>query len=123
MKSLFARSAGAVIAAEIAPVLLLVLLVALVGGQAAEAPETLANRLGQWVGPLAGAAATMLAAWWAVRPSPRKIAHGAGIGLAVAALDASIVLAGGIAFEWLFAASWAGRVAAGAAGGTLASRA
>ncbi len=122
MKRPLLRAILAVLAAEIAPVVLLVILVAIIGGSAAETPEALANRLGQWVGPLAGAAATVLGAWWAVRPMSQRITSGAGIGLAIAALDAGIIFAGGIAFEWLFAASWAGRIIAGAAGGALANR-
>jgi hypothetical protein len=117
------RAVVAVVIAEIVPIVLLFALVAIVAGGAAGSPDAVARQLGQWVGPIGGAAATFFAARWAVRGSARRIAHGAAIGLGVAALDAALVVVGGIAFEWLFAASWAGRIAAGAAGGAFARRA
>jgi hypothetical protein len=123
VNNLAARAAIAVMLAEFVPILLLVALVAIVGPSSAQSPEALAVQLGQWVGPIGGALAVLVAARWAVRASPRKIAHGAGIGAAAAALDAGLLLAGGTPFEWLFAASWAGRIAAGAAGGAVARQA
>jgi hypothetical protein len=123
VNNLAGRAAVAVFAAEVAPILLLVALVAMVGSNNGQSPDALAVRLGQWVGPIGGALATLVAARWAVKGSPRKIAHGAGIGAAVAALDGGLLLASGAAFEWLFAASWAGRIAAGAAGGAMARQA
>ncbi len=108
--------------AEALPVLLLVALVALLGPGEAIADTAFAEELGMWVGPIAGAVATALIAWWLAKGTPTPLRHGIVLGTLVAAIDAGIVLAADTPITWLFVASWVGRIVAGAIGGGLAAR-
>lgn len=118
----WARAALAILFAEIAPILVLVAVVAAFGPHQAEADQAFAARMGAFIGPLGGGLFTLLAAYWATRVLPSgHIATGAAIGAAVAAIDALILFANAVDFMWLFALSWAGRLIAGAAGGAFAA--
>ncbi len=113
----------AAIAAEILAIVALVLIVALVGPAEPEAAQAYAERLGYWVGPIGGFAACVLAGWWVARGlAAAHILNGFILGAAVAAIDGSILVASGAAFEPVFAISNIGRVIAGSIGGWLASR-
>lgn len=111
------RIAGAGLVAEIVPIVLLVLVVAVFGPGEEAAAQAFAERQGRWVGPLGGAAACAAAGWWAARGSARGLPTGVAVGGIAAALDLALIVGSGAPFEWLFAASNAGRVLAGALGG------
>jgi len=114
--------AGSVIA-EVVPIALLVALVAILGPSEQTQAEAYAVRLGRWVGPIAGTVTCFAAAWWAVRPGRSLgLQHGFALGALTAAIDLTLIVASGAPFEWLFAASNAGRVLAGALGGVLGAR-
>lgn len=118
----------AVIAAEVLPVLLLVLVVVVYGFTRqleSLSPEEFAPIAGNWVGPIGGFLATLLCARWVARRAPaRRIAHGAAIGVGTALLDFSVgsLLEGADAIGGLFILSNAGRIVAGLLGGWLATR-
>lgn len=118
------RIAAATIAGELTPILLLVVVVLLyeTGGVDPQTRQAFANRVGMWLGPIAGALATFGFGFLAARGTDRPRRHGALVGVAVALLDALIILASGATFIPLFAASWAGKILAGAAAGLLAAR-
>jgi hypothetical protein len=114
----------AAIAGELAPILLLVLVVLVyeTRGVDPETRQAFANRVGTWLGPIAGALATFGFGLLAARGTDRPRLHGALVGLAVAVLDAVIIFGSGQAFVPLFAASWAGKILAGSAAGLVAAR-
>src|SRR6185503_16775192 len=56
------------VAAEIGAILILVCLVAVFGPHEAKADQVYAEKLGVWVGPLAGALLGFLGALWVARP-------------------------------------------------------
>lgn len=120
----FGRITLATIGGELTPILLLVIVVLLyeTTGVDAQARQAFAERVGMWLGPIAGAIATFGFALWAARGTDQPVLHGAIVGLAVAAIDAVLTMATGAKFIPLFAASWAGRLAAGIAAGLLAAR-
>ncbi len=121
MSNRWARAVIAIFLAEAAPILALIIAVAVFGPHDAAGDQAFAERMGAFIGPIGGALFTFLAAFWATRILPSgKIAAGAAIGAGVVAIDALILVAGGVGFIWLFALSWAGRLIAGTAGGLLA---
>ena len=75
-----------------------------------------------WLGPIAGAIATFGFTFLGARGTDRPLLHGAIIGVSVALLDALLIFAPGGKFIPVFAASWAGKILAGAAAGLLAAR-
>lgn len=109
------------IASEVLAVLTLVLIVALFGpSDPAEAPAY-ARRLGFWVGPIAGFGYTLIGAWWIARKlGELQILHGVLLGVAVAAIDVTLLVLGGGEFLPIFVASNIGRVVAGYIGGWIA---
>jgi hypothetical protein len=118
------RIALATIAGELTPIVLLVLVVLVyeTGGVDAQTRQAFANRVGTWLGPIAGAIATFGFGFLAARGTDRPLLHGTLIGVAVALLDAAICFGSGLKFIPLFAASWTGRILAGVAAGLLAAR-
>jgi hypothetical protein len=116
----------AVIAAEVLPILLLVLVVVVYSAirpAGSRSPEAFAPQAGMWVGPIGGFLATLLFSWWAARRAqPRQLMHGTAVGLGTAVLDFSLgfLLGGGGAIEPVFFLSNAGRIIAGILGGWLA---
>lgn len=111
------------VAVEVAAILALVILVALFGPKDPAAAQAFAPRLGAWVGPIGGALFTFLAAWWlARRVDVGAVAHGIALGALVALIDIALLVASGAEFQWLFVASNAAKIAAGALGGWLAKR-
>src|SRR5262245_127603 len=109
--------------AEAAAVLALVLIVALVGPADAAAALVYAERLGQWVGPIGGAAAAFVAAFVVARgASGLELASGTAVGIAAATVDVAILAASRAPFQPLFIVSNAARILAGGAGGWLAAR-
>ena len=118
------RISLAAIAGELAPILLLVVVVLIyeTRGVDAQTRQAFADRVGMWLGPIAGAASTFGFGFLAARGTDRPLRHGTLVGVAVALLDAMIILASGATFMPLFAASWTGKILAGVAAGTLAAR-
>ncbi len=114
----------ATIASELTPILLLVVVVLIyeTRGVDPQTRQAFAERVGMWLGPIAGAIATFGFAFWAARSTGRPLLHGTLVGVAVALLDAVLTMATGAKFIPLFAASWAGRLLAGVAAGLLAAR-
>ena len=123
------RVVVAVIAAEVLPILLLVLVVFVYGlVRRAESlpPEKFAPVAGMWVGPIGGFVAVLLFGLWAAkRASHGPILHGLAVGVGAAVLDVglSIMLGGGGPLHPVLFWSNGGRVLAGLLGGWLASRA
>jgi hypothetical protein len=118
------RIALATILGELAPILLLVVVVLIyeTRGVDAQTRQAFAERVGMWLGPIAGAISTFGFGFLAARDADRPLLHGTLVGVAVALLDAVLTLATGAKFIPLFAASWAGRILAGVAAGLLAAR-
>ena len=118
------RVALATIAGELAPILLLVVVVLIyeTRGVDAQTRQAFAERVGMWLGPIAGAISTFGFGFLAARRTDRPVFHGTLVGIAVAVLDAVLIFAPGAKFIPLFAASWAGKILAGVAAGVLAAR-
>ena len=117
------RIAAGALAAEVLAVILLVLLVGIAGPSDPPAAQAYAKRLGLWVGPVGGFIFTLLAAWWVARGlQTPPLTNGIIVGVAVAAIDVSILILSGAGFDPIFAISNAGRVIAGLIGGWLAGR-
>ncbi len=113
----------AAIIAEAIPIILPVAAVAVFGPREPAAAQAYAERLGQWIGPIAGSCMCLLAGWWVARSlTGRQVLHGLLIGLMAALIDLSVVVAGAAPFRWIFTASNLGRVLGGALGGSLGSR-
>ena len=114
----------ATIAGELTPILLLVVVVLVyeTRGVDPQTRQAFADRVGMWLGPIAGAIATFGFGLWAARGTDRPLLHGTLVGIAVALLDAVIIFASGSKFIPLFAASWAGKILAGVVAGLLAAR-
>jgi hypothetical protein len=118
------RIALATIAGELTPILLLVIVVLMyeTTGVDAQTRQAFAERVGMWLGPIAGAISTFGFGFLAARDTHRPRLHGTLVGVAVALLDAGIIFASGAKFIPLFAASWAGKILAGVVAGRLAAR-
>jgi hypothetical protein len=110
----------AVIAAELAPILLLVATVAAFGPPELEQAKHFAVVMGRWIGPIAGAVCAYLAAYGIGRLAPeRALSDGIIVGLCLAALDAVLLFRGDASFEWLYVGSNAAKVIAATLGGWL----
>jgi hypothetical protein len=121
MRWRWGRLLVAVLLAEGIPILLLIALVAAFGPGERIADQAFAERLGRWVGPIAGALSVLVAARWVARDlSSGRVAHGVALGAAAALLDVALLVAGGAGFAWLFVVSQVGRLVAGYAGGASA---
>lgn len=118
------RIALATIAGELTPILLLVMVVLIyeTTGVDPQTRQAFADRVGTWLGPIAGAIATFGFGFLAARGTDRPLLHGALVGVAVALLDVLIIFASGMKFIPLFAVSWAGKILAGVSAGLLAAR-
>ena len=124
MKIRWIRLIAGAIAAEILAILVLVALVAIFGPKNQAEAEAYAQRLGQWVGPLAGVVLSFLGALWVSRGlTSGHLLHGFLFGLVYALVDVALLVAMQAPFMWLFVASDAGKVLAGVAGGFVAAKA
>ena len=113
---------GAVVV-ETAAVIILVGLVAIVGPNEATAAQRYAEKLGFWVGPIAGTLLTFVGAFMISRPlSGRRALHGILFGFCVAFVDVAILLAMRAPFEWIFLVSNVSKLIAGYLGGVCAAR-
>lgn len=123
MKIHWIKLAVGAVAAEAGAILALVLVVAIFGPNQAAAAQAYAEKMGPWVGPIAGAALSFLGAFWIARPLPHgQLVHGVLFGLFVALVDVALLVTMQAPFEWLFVLSDAGKIAAGIAGGMAAER-
>ena len=112
------------VAVEALAIIVLVLLVALFGPSDQVAAQAYAQRLGYWVGPIAGFILCVAGGWLSARKfDTHQVLAGLGLGAAVAAIDVGLLVASGVEFQPVFAVSNIGRLVAGAFGGFLASRA
>ena len=111
------------ILAETLAVLTLVLAVALFGPSEPSAAQAYAERIGLWVGPIAGFLMTLAGGWWVAKDLANfQLRNGFVLGLVVAMIDISILLLSGADFQLIFAISNIGRVVAGSLGGWLADQ-
>lgn len=119
----------AALAGEFVPFLLLILYVLVYSVTFAEPdlPEEhyqqFAARAGDFFGPVGGTICTYLAALWAVRPlNDRFLLHAALVGLLVALIGVSLLLAAAAPFRWIFVGSYTCKFLAAVAAGHLAHR-
>jgi len=113
----------AAVGAEVLAVLALVLLVALFGPADGVAAQAYAERLGYWVGPIAGFGFCLLGGFWVARGlHTAQVPNGLVLGCVVAGIDIGILVVSGAAFQPVFAVSNIGRVIAGSVGGWIARR-
>ena len=123
MRIRIGRILGFAILAEVLAVLTLVLIVALFGPSDPAEAQAYAERIGLWVGPIAGFLFTLAGGWWIARSLVNsQVLNGLVLGVVVAIIDISILLLSGAEFLPIFAISNIGRVIAGSLGGLLASR-
>ena len=112
-----------VLAAELAPVLVLVFAMFIVGTAAGARPsQETAERYGAWIGPIFGAIATGVIAFLLARHSPRPTPLGLVFGISVALLDVALIVMQRPAFRWVFVVSALARIAGGVLGGWMAAR-
>lgn len=112
-----------VLAAELAPVLVLVLAMFFVGtAQGGQPSQATASAWGAWIGPIFGALFTGLFAYRLARGSTRPGAFGLAFGVSVAMLDLGLIASQGASFQWLFAVSAMSRLVSGWLGGWMAQR-
>ena len=111
------------IAAEAGAIVALVCVVAVFGPKQINEAQRYAEKMGQWVGPIAGAIFSFIGALWIGSSLTRgHLLHGLLFGLFIAAVDVSLLVAMRAPFEWLFVISDIGKIAAGIIGGLVASR-
>ena len=111
------------IAIEAVAVLILVLIIAVFGPADPDAAQAYAERLGYWVGPIAGFSLCVGGGWLVARAlTADHVKHGMLLGAMVAAIDVAILVAGGASFQPIFVVSNLGRVVAGSLGGWVAGR-
>ena len=123
MKIRWIRLIAGAIAAEVTAILILVLIVAIFGPRDQAQAEAYAQKLGPWVGPLAGVVLSFLGALWVSRGlTSGHLLHGTLFGAIYALIDAALIVASQAPFMWLFVASDAGKFLAGVAGGFVAAR-
>ena len=109
-----------VLAAEIGPILVLVLAMFLVGTvQGGQPSQQTASAWGSWIGPTFGALFTRFFAYRLARGSNRPGVLGLAFGAAVAMLDLGLIATQGASFQWLFALSALSRLAGGGLGGWM----
>ena len=119
------RFALGVVAAEAAPVLLLVVAMLFVGLAIGGQPsQETAAAWGSWIGPIGGALSAGIVARMLARSSNRPVHLGIALGLAVALFDLGLTLlaAQGAPFRLLFVVSALARLAGGGLGGFAAAR-
>ena len=114
--------AGAILA-EVAAILILILIVAIFGPRDHAQAQAYAEKLGQWVRPLAGVVLSFLGALWVSRGlTSGHLLHGFLFGLIYALVDVALLVTMQAPFMWLFVASDGGRLLAGIAGGWVAKQ-
>lgn len=108
---------------EILAVLVLVIVVAVAGPGEPDAAMAFAERVGVWLGPLAGFVLCFLGSWLLTRTlDSDRVPNGLALGIAVALIDIILLVVGGSGFRWVFAASNVGKVLAGYLGALMPAR-
>lgn len=111
------------LAIEALAILVLILLVALFGPKENSAAQVYGERLGYWVGPIAGFILCLVGGYWVARgTSPLQIFNGLLLGIIVAGIDLGLLVVGGVTFQIIFVISNIGRILGGGVGGWLALR-
>ena len=109
------------VVAEVIAILVLVLLVSLFGPSEASEARAFADRLGTWVGPIAGFVLCFGGGWLVARGmTSGHVLRGLLFGAMVAMLDGGLLVLGGAAFQPILVVSNVGRLVAGALGGLVA---
>ena len=122
MKIRWLRLIAGAIAAEVLAILILICIVAIFGPRDQAQAQAYAEKMGQWVGPLAGLLLSFLGALWVSRGlTSGHLLHGFLFGLIYALVDVALLVAAQAPFMWLFVASDGGKVVAGLVGGMLAA--
>jgi len=120
MRSMWVRVCIGVGLAELLPILVLVAVVAVNGPNDATAAQAYAERMGRWVGPIAGPLCVLGLSYWAFQPrQTSQLQAGLLFGAGAVALDVGLLILAGAPFDWLFVAANTARLAAGATGGFL----
>jgi hypothetical protein len=123
MKIRWIRLIAGSIAAEVLAILVLIIMVAIFGPKDQAQAQVYAEKLGVWVGPLAGVVLGFLGALWVSRGlTGGHLLHGFLFGLIYALVDVALLVAAQAPFMWLFVASDGGKFLAGIAGGFIAAR-
>ena len=123
MRIRIGRILAVAILAEILAVLTLVVIVALFGPSEPTAAQAYAERIGFWVGPIAGFIFTLIGGWWVAKSlANSRLLNGFVLGVIVASIDISILVLSGAEFMPVFVISNIGRIIAGSLGGWLAGR-
>ena len=122
MRLRWIRCLIAAVIAELAAIITLVLIVAVLGPRDPAAAQAYAEGLGRFIGPIAGALFGVLGGYFVARPlSERHLLHGALFGVLFAMIDLAILAFSRAPFEMLFVVSNVGRVLGGILGARLAS--
>lgn len=109
--------------AELLPILALAAVVAVFGPNDATAAQAYAERMGRWIGPLAGPLCVLGLSYWALRSrQASQLQAGLLFGAGTVALDVGLLVLAQAPFDWLFVAANTARLAAGATGGFLVRR-
>jgi hypothetical protein len=120
------RVLGAAVFAEFSPLLVVVLLttgVVWMGSGVGEGEaEAFARTAGQWIGPIGGALATFLAAWWASANSTRPLRVAAWVGGLVVAFGGVVLWGSQSAIEWIHVVSYVGKMLAALLGGAAKAK-
>jgi hypothetical protein len=117
------RFIAGVLGAELAPILMLVFAMFIVGTSMGGRPsQETAERYGAWIGPIGGAIATAVIAALLARRAARPIPFGVIFGASVALLDIALILSQRPPFRVVFVISALGRLAGGVAGAWMFAR-
>lgn len=112
--------------AEVMPIIFLVLVVivystAIDPGQTEEYYQKFAEEAGFYIGPIVGSLATFLFAWWACRKLQIGfLLNGTLVGVVVAILGITILVASKAPFHIIFVISYTCKIFAGLLGGVVA---
>ena len=113
----------AAIVAEVVAILALVIIVFIFGPSDPAAAQAYAEKMGLWVGPIAGFITCFLGGWWVAKNLVKDhLINGLALGIAVAIIDLALFLLSGESLMLLIIASNIGRIVAGTLGGWIASQ-
>ena len=117
------RVALVAIITEVLAILVLVLVVAVAGPTEPASAQAYAQKIGYWLGPVAGFIFCVAGGWIVASRLPsHRILNGFAVGVFAAGIDIAILVASGANFQYIFVISNIGRIVAGSLGGWLGSR-
>lgn len=106
---------------ESGAILALFIVVAIFGPRDAAAAQAYAEKMGRWVGPLAGMVLCFFGGWIVARKATgSELLHGLLFGTLTALIDVALLIAMHAHFEPLFVVSDLAKVVAASAGGVCA---